>query len=149
MEVFGALPAEVCMELVHMFCTIKLKEGETLIWKGDVNHDVYVLIKGELAVFISQDGRGHCVARLREGDLIGEMAFLTRDARQATVRATTAVECLVLRDIDLHILSYKHPDIMMTIGRVLARRLAEMNRTLQNQSMAERPAKRDQPPANR
>ena len=129
-SVFDSLPAEIWLELVHRFLTVKLEEGDSLIWKDDVNHDVYILIRGGLAVLISEDGRGQCVKQIQPGELIGEIAFLTRETRQATVRATEPSECLVLRDIDLRILSFKYPDILVTIGKVLAQRLAHMNVTL-------------------
>lgn len=129
-SVFDSLPAEIWLELVHRFVTVKLEEGDNLIWKDDVNHDVYILIRGELAVLISEDGRGQCVKRVQPGELIGEIAFLTRGPRQATVLATEPSECLVLRDIDLGILSFKYPDILMTIGKLLAQRLAHMNAEL-------------------
>jgi hypothetical protein len=129
-SVFDSLPAEIWLELVHRFMTIKLEEGDSLIWKDDVDHDVFILLRGELAVLISEDGRGQCVERVQPGQLIGEIAFLTRANRQATVRATEPSECLVLRDIDLRILSFKYPDILLTIGKVLAQRLAYMNATL-------------------
>jgi CRP-like cAMP-binding protein len=126
-SVFESLPAEAWLELVHRFLTVRLEEGDSLIWKDEVNHDVYIVIGGELAVFISEDGRGQCVGRVRPGELIGEIAFLSRETRQATVRATKPSECLVLRDLDLRILGFKYPDIFMTMGKVLAQRLTRMN----------------------
>lgn len=129
-SVFDSLPAEIWLELVHRFTTVNLAEGESLIWKDDFNHDVYILIRGELAVLISADGQGQCVKRVQPGEIIGEIAFLTRETRQATVRATEPSECLVLRELDLRILSFKYPDILMTMGKVLGQRLAHMNETL-------------------
>lgn len=129
-SVFDALPAEVWLELVHRFLTVRLEEGDTLIRKDETNHDVYVLIEGELAVFIAEDGRGQCVGRLGPGELIGEIAFLTRTSRQATVRATKPSECLVLHDLDLRILAFKYPDMLVTMGKTLAQRLARMNQTM-------------------
>ncbi len=122
-EVFRALPAEVMLELSHSFCRIKLAAGETIIWQGERNDDVYVLIEGSLDVF---DGGPEALDTIEPGEVFGQIAFLTNQPRNTTVRATEKSECFVLKDTDLHILAFKYPVILMHIARGLATRLAEM-----------------------
>jgi hypothetical protein len=134
-DAFRSLPAEVWLDLAHAFCTVKLDAGETLIWLGDDNNDVYIPIRGNLAVLVNEDGEELEVARIQPRELVGEIAFLTRSEREATVRATEPAECLVLGGTDLLLLAFRCPDILVAMGRVLSRRLADMNVALARASV--------------
>ena len=56
------------------------------------------------------------------------MAWFTREARTATVRALTPAECFVLKDYDLRLLAFKHPCMLMQMAGVVAQRLARLYR---------------------
>ena len=53
----------------------------------------------------------------------GEMAFLTHEPRNATVRATKVSEYFVLKDTDLDLLSFKYPSVLKQITHILIKRL--------------------------
>jgi hypothetical protein len=129
-QAFRSLPAEVWLELIHTFCTVKLDDGETVIWQDDTNNDVYIPIRGNLAAFICEGGGELEVDRIQTGEIVGEIAFLTRSTRTATVRATEPTECLVLGATDLLLLAFRCPDILITMGRVLSKRLVDKNAAL-------------------
>lgn len=126
-EIYGSLPAEVLIELAYMLYRVKLLPNERIIREGEKNDDVYILIDGELVVSINQDDRSKFITTLKAGDIFGEIAFFTDAPRVATVRATVASECFALKASDMYILSYKHPSILMQMGRTLAKRLAAQN----------------------
>lgn len=125
-DIYRPLPAEVMLELAHNLCRMKLAAGETVIWEGEQNDDVYILIAGELEVCVTQEDTGELerFATIRPGEVFGEMAFFTNEPRNATVRATQPSECFVLKDSDLRLFAFKHPSILMQMAGVLARRLA-------------------------
>lgn len=122
-DVFRPVPAETVLELARTFCKIHLEEGETIIWEGEVNDDVFFLAHGGLEVLVS----GTRVGVIDPGEVFGEMAFFSRDTRMATVRARKASECFVVKDVDLLSLVFKHPSVLMQMAGVLTRRLAELN----------------------
>lgn len=128
-DIYRPLPAEVMLELAHNLCRIKLAEAETVIWEGEVNDDVYILIEGELEVGVTRDQQLKRFDAIRPGEAFGEMAFFTREPRNATVRATQASECFVLKGSDLRLFAYKHPSILMQMAGVLAKRLANFIKT--------------------
>lgn len=128
-DIFRPLPAEVMLEITHTLCRMKLDTGEVVIWEGEANDDVYILVDGELEVCVQRDGSFKRFDIIRPGEVFGEMAFFTREPRNATVRATRRSECLVLKGSDLRLFSFQHPSVLMQMAGVLAKRLANFIKT--------------------
>ncbi|ORY43492.1 camp-dependent protein kinase regulatory subunit [Rhizoclosmatium globosum] len=63
-------------------------EGEIVIRQGDVGEQFYIIESGEAAVSKLIDGVEHQYPNLKKGDYFGELALLTDQPRQATIRAT-------------------------------------------------------------
>jgi hypothetical protein len=123
-EVYGALPAELILKLTHLLYRLHLPAGETLIWQGSMNDDVFMLVEGQLEVLVGSDER--CINTISPGETVGDIAFVTGEPRSATLRATHDAECLVLRSASLKLLAYEHPALMMRMARVLAKRLSAL-----------------------
>jgi len=77
---------------------IQLQEGETLIRQGDTDDGIYMIIDGELAVLIlyRKQQKPTLIHLLKEGEIVGEMAFLDGRARSASVVAHTRATVLKL-----------------------------------------------------
>ncbi|MGH7388096.1 MAG: glucose-6-phosphate dehydrogenase [Candidatus Rokuibacteriota bacterium] len=67
--------------------------GETLIRKGDVAGEMYVIIRGEVEAI---DDAGKVIGTLRDGECFGEVALLINAPRMATVRARTGCDLVTL-----------------------------------------------------
>lgn len=132
-DIFRPLPAEVMLEIAHTLCRMRLDTGEIVIWEGEVNDDVYIVAEGELEVCVKRDDQFLSFDTIRPGEIFGEMAFFTREPRNATVRATQPSECLVLKGSDLRLFAFKHPSILMQMAGVLAKRLANFIKTKADQ----------------
>jgi CRP-like cAMP-binding protein len=78
-------------------------QGEIIIRQGEVGDYFYVIRRGRVAV-VQRDAQEleQVVNELVTGDYFGEAALLTREPRNATIRALTPVEVLTLnrRDFD-------------------------------------------------
>ena len=125
LEHFRALPAESILELAKYFFHVRLDAGETLLWEGETNGDVFVLLDGKLETASREHGT---TSLLEPGAVFGEIAWLTNGSRIATVRALVPSTCLVIKDSDLQLLSYKNSSILMSIARTLARRFRSLPR---------------------
>lgn len=124
-DLYRSMPADVMLELAHNLCRIKLAPNEAIIWQGELNDDVYILIEGRLQVFVRQNGHEVHVNDIQPGEMFGEVAFFTEEPRNATARAVEPSECFVLKDSDLQLFAYKHPAVLMQMASVLAKRLTQ------------------------
>ena len=70
---------------------IKFEKGKTIIEEGEIDDSFYILISGQVLV---QKGSEE-VAVLENGECFGEMAYLTGEARSATI--TSKDECILLK----------------------------------------------------
>jgi CRP-like cAMP-binding protein len=73
---------------------IDVPADTTLTLEGETGREFVVLVEGEATVEIG----GEVVARLHDGDFLGEIALLTRSTRTATVRTTVPSRLFVLTD---------------------------------------------------
>jgi predicted metal-dependent hydrolase len=121
--IFRPLPAETLLDLSHSLCRVLIPEGDPIILEGRVNDDVYVLTKGRLSVSKRHGDGDVTVAYISPGEVFGEMAFLTRRPRSATVRAVEESECIMVKSVDLRLLAYRQPSVILQVARVLAQRL--------------------------
>jgi hypothetical protein len=124
-DIYRSLPAHLMLELARLFSLVNFAAGETVIWQGERNDDVYFLISGRLQALINRDGHTRQVGMIEPGEMFGEISFFTEEPRQATVQAVEPSQCFVLTDVDLQLLAYRHPVILMQMAGVLAKRLID------------------------
>lgn len=99
--------------------------GEVLIHEKSAGDRLLFLMSG--TVEVSKEGVS--IARVREpGAVFGEMSVLLDSPYTATVTAKTDVTCRTTDD-PLGFLT-EHPDVMLYVGRILARRLESLNQYL-------------------
>ena len=84
-----SVPPEAICPLLNSMTLMKVKAGERFIQQGDPGDTVYLIQRGICAVLVEKDGQLSAVARLQDGDLVGEMAILTGESRSAHVEAET------------------------------------------------------------
>jgi serine/threonine protein kinase len=70
---------------------VKVEKGETIIKEGEIDDTFYILISGK--VFVKTGSKK--LAVLEKGQCFGEMAYLTGEARTATI--ITKEECILLK----------------------------------------------------
>ncbi len=112
--------------LITKFRSREAQRGAVLIREGGETDGLYVLLSGEVQVTRA----GHELARLREGEIFGEMSLLRKTPASATV--TTSRRCSLLRlpraDFDALVLS--HPQILMLVAELTDDRQRRTERVL-------------------
>jgi NADH:quinone reductase (non-electrogenic) len=78
--------------------------GEVVFNQGDIGDNVYVIEKGECDILREKDGQQILLATLGKGDYFGEMAVLADVSRNATVRARTAMDVVLIKKHDFNLL---------------------------------------------
>jgi predicted acylesterase/phospholipase RssA/CRP-like cAMP-binding protein len=103
---------------------LSLAGGEILYRTGDPGDALYVVISGRLrAERTDEDGSEYVLEEVGRGEMVGEMAVLTGEARSTTMVAVRDSELVRLRRGDLLALSQRHLEVMVRINALLARRL--------------------------
>lgn len=110
-------------------------EGEVFIHQGHEGDRVYFVSDGKMRVLLADDdGAEHRLAGLKAPAVVGEIEFLTREPRAASVRATSPLSGVSLSFERLNQrLQEGNPttfQVFFYISRVLARRLSRMNNKL-------------------
>jgi NADH dehydrogenase len=70
--------------------------GDNIFRQCDLGDSVYVIEKGECQVFREQKDQQELIATLGCGQYFGEMALLSETTRNATIRACTATDVLII-----------------------------------------------------
>ena len=112
-------------ELRELGSEVLFSPGETIFEAGDTADAIFVVLEGEAQVDVG--GRFH---RLGPGDVFGEMGALTGDRRMATVRAVERVRALRFESDVFESLLEEHPELDITLLRILSRRLREVEQRI-------------------
>ena len=76
--------------------------GQEIVRQGSHGDELFIIGRGELEVIVrDEQGEDRPINVLSEGDYVGEISFLRRTPRTATVRAQTNVEVHILRRLDV------------------------------------------------
>ena len=112
-------------ELRDLGTEVSFGPGDVIFEAGDRSDAIFVVLEGEAQVDVG--GRFH---RLRAGDVFGEMGLLTGDRRMATVRAVETVRAMRFESDSLKSLLEDHPELDVTLLRILTRRLREVEQRI-------------------
>jgi CRP/FNR family transcriptional regulator, cyclic AMP receptor protein len=103
--------------------TLQLAPGDFLFREGDSDEKMYVLLEGEIEVFL-----GDFVLETAEPDMvIGEMALIDDGPRTANAVAKTACRLAEIDRRRFHFLIQQHPHFATHVMKTLADRLRHMN----------------------
>jgi CRP-like cAMP-binding protein len=104
---------------------VSYPKGATPIEEDAPGHAMFVVVSGEAEVTVMGDKTP--VARLRAGDIFGEMSLLTGARRSATVTAVTPLETIeVSKQALAHVLEHS-PDLVDRFVQMLSRRQAQLD----------------------
>lgn len=73
-----------------------IEPGQVIFRQGDEGDCAYFIHDGEFAVIREEGGTEKVIARLTTGQYFGEMALISNEARNATIRAVTPAKVAIL-----------------------------------------------------
>ncbi len=114
-----SLPPEAVCPLLNSLILKRIRAGERFIRQGDPGDAVYLIQDGICAAIVENDGKSTTVARLRKGDLVGEMALLTGEKRSAHVEAETDMRIWMLGKKRFEDLAGKHPELRIFLTNLM------------------------------
>ncbi|MEA5445918.1 cyclic nucleotide-binding domain-containing protein [Gammaproteobacteria bacterium AB-CW1] len=136
---FGTLEDETWRALEDRLKWQQLEPGEMLFDQGAPGDSLYILVSGQLRILGSnQDGGLQAIATVTAGEMVGEMAVLRDQPRSARVVATHASTLVRLTRVDFDHLSRRHPQLALSVGRLVVERLDRAQQGNGNQTAAPR-----------
>jgi voltage-gated potassium channel len=112
--VFADLGAAAVAEIMELLQSRSVPKGDVVVRRGERADAMYFIVSGEVEVELKE---GHH-PRLRDGDFFGEIAILTDERRNATVRAVKDTQLLMLQAHDVERLMDRVPEIGARMRRV-------------------------------
>jgi small-conductance mechanosensitive channel len=123
-ELFKPLEREELEVLAPRLRHAPFAKGEVMTRQGAQAHWLYLILSGRASVHVAKDGHERLLGELGPGEVFGEMALLTGEARSATVVAATAVECWRLEREGFESVIKRRPEIARELAEILAVRKA-------------------------
>jgi CRP/FNR family cyclic AMP-dependent transcriptional regulator len=108
-------------KLVRTATLAAFAPGETIIFAGDRDNFLYVILDGKAKTIARRAGRA-----LPVGEYFGEVALIDGRPRSATVVAMSHVQVMKLPSRSVLKLARQHPAITLTMLRDLATRLRQL-----------------------
>ena len=94
---FSLIPQAQAQIMAVAVIKKRFKRGENLVEQGENSGALFIILSGRARVVLTSDlGREVILARLGQGDCIGEMSLIDGEAHSATVSAETQVDALML-----------------------------------------------------
>jgi small-conductance mechanosensitive channel len=115
----GMTEADLAL-LMRASTTRTFSPGQTIMAKGETGGTMNIILSGLVAV--SLDDRE--LARLGPGQIVGEMALLTGEPRQADVLALKPTQCLVVDREGFRLVLSRHPVVVDRVRTIFETRAA-------------------------
>jgi CRP/FNR family transcriptional regulator, cyclic AMP receptor protein len=117
--------------LAYVSERVGFDDGKIICHQGDPGDAAYLIIEGEADVVLEDPVAGPVtVATLHANELVGEMAILTSEPRNATVRAKGRLIALRIGKEPFMRMVREFPTMAVSIMQELAHRVNDTNRQL-------------------
>lgn len=90
LDFFKGFPESEIWEIVQACHWQTCNEGDEIIVEGEIDDSFYIIVFGEVDVI----KEGHTISSLHKGDCFGEMAYLEKTERSATIKARERVQVM-------------------------------------------------------
>ncbi len=119
---FAELDENALAAVHERFMLERHAAGEVIVRQGDPGDKLYAISRGQLDVWITTGDRERQVNALGEGDYFGEMALVTGEPRNATLRTTMPTQLYSLATADFTALMDRIPALREAVARTVERR---------------------------
>ena len=144
-EIFGHLNDHQLEMLAELANCESFAPGESVVRQGERGDSLYLVVQGTLEVFQMNANSatrhpGQHVADLETSDAFGEMALCTGEARSASVICKS--ECVLIEIERKHLLPLleEQPEILETMGSIMAARRQQLKANQQQRAESRRRA---------
>jgi len=123
-KLLGSLPRKAFCRVLNALSHKQVNKGERFIAQGEPGDAIFVIQKGSCAVILEKGTERSLIARLKAGDVVGEMAVLTGENRTAHVEAETDMDLWGLPKAHFDSLAEEYLDFRDYLTELVAQRFA-------------------------
>src|SRR5690625_724409 len=121
-DLFSPLTDDEVQQVAQALKTTFYLKGATLTRQGSIGETLFIVVSGEVDVWLEEASQRHRVAVVGSGEVLGEMSLLTGEPRRATLTASTDVECYLLdRELFQHLVTNR-PELADAFAALLSDR---------------------------
>jgi CRP/FNR family cyclic AMP-dependent transcriptional regulator len=106
---------------------VVLEKDQFLIREGEESNSMFWLQKGQLVVTKRRGMEDIVLGHIFSGELVGELSFLDKEVRSATVRALTDCELIEIPEDNYHKVFDGQPKWFQILVKTLCERLRRAN----------------------
>lgn len=132
---FRGLSYDETRLLSGICCLISKNDGDIIIEEHSLGQDLFLVVKGEVAVFTGDGKNRKVLANLKPGEIFGEMSLIDDLLTSASVAAKGETSLLRISKRDLEQLMASNDRLAANVYRsfcmALSRRLRESNERLE------------------
>jgi ABC-type multidrug transport system fused ATPase/permease subunit len=123
---FTNLEDDALQAVADQFMLERYAASQEVVRQGDPGDKLYMISRGQLDVVVADGDAQRHVNTLNEGDYFGEMALLTGEPRNATVRTTMPTQLFSLNAVDFAMLRERLPEVEAAVAHTVSQRRAAL-----------------------
>jgi CRP-like cAMP-binding protein len=127
LTLLGQLSEPALDVLLGLGTTASFSTGQRIMRLGEFGQTAYLMLHGCVKVLGNEGGRELLLGIRVGGDLVGEMAVLSKLPRSATVSACSAVSAKAIPGPDLLAFLADYPDAMIAVASAISQQLRWAN----------------------
>jgi CRP-like cAMP-binding protein len=127
LTLLGQLSEPALGALLNLGITASFPAGRRIMRLGEFGQTAYLLLRGCVKVLGNEGGREPLLGIRVGGDLVGEMAVLSRLPRSATISTCSEVSARKIPGQDLLAFLANHPEAMIAVASAISQRLRWAN----------------------
>jgi CRP/FNR family transcriptional regulator, cyclic AMP receptor protein len=127
LTLLGQLAEPALSALLGLGTSASFPAGRRLMRLGEFGQTAYLLLSGCVKVLGNEGGREPLLSIRVGGDLVGEMAVLSKLPRSATVSACSAVSVKTIHGPDLLAFLANYPEAMIAVAGAISQQLRWAN----------------------
>ena len=133
-ELFESLDSIQLKRLIFVSQRYQLQAGEYLFRQNDTSDTVFAIIQGECSVLVNSNHGEIAIAVQGVGELVGEMAAISGEPRNASIRADCACEVIGF-EAGLFVSTVtNHPKTALMMMKILSGRVLILRKQLEGLS---------------
>jgi CRP/FNR family transcriptional regulator len=101
-------------------------DGDIIFRQGETGNCMFVIQKGEVDVFVENDGKELPLRRLRANEFFGEMALFEKETRSATARAAGPAHVLTIDKKNFLSGIHEDPSLAFRIVKTMSGRIRDL-----------------------